>query len=311
MNRVSAGRFVSLFMSYFFLLLTATRAIAQSETDSLRQLNDRLDSLFIDEVEDRRTPDKVLHAEPLYIDLIRDLGARKGEREWNVGMGLTDNLYYDTYDMLIEYEWAPVNRLGLEVEIPITLYGINGRDSGQNGLAIPPANRIESLKLAAQWSFLVSERAKTTLALGYINSIKLADIQDLSRVSTVTGNQFNPFLIAAKRWGNRFHTLVYTGPVLTYAFQSKHWKSRFEMNSSVHYMIPGTRNFVGLEVNQSVAGRQSSVVMRPQLRVGVTSNLLLGIVTGIPLSRQEQRLSSFLRLIYEPAHKNRKPVQNG
>ncbi|AQG82465.1 phosphoribosylformylglycinamidine synthase [Spirosoma montaniterrae] len=298
-------------MSYFFLLLTATRAIAQSETDSLRQLNDRLDSLFIDEVEDRRTPDKVLHAEPLYIDLIRDLGARKGEREWNVGMGLTDNLYYDTYDMLIEYEWAPVNRLGLEVEIPITLYGINGRDSGQNGLAIPPANRIESLKLAAQWSFLVSERAKTTLALGYINSIKLADIQDLSRVSTVTGNQFNPFLIAAKRWGNRFHTLVYTGPVLTYAFQSKHWKSRFEMNSSVHYMIPGTRNFVGLEVNQSVAGRQSSVVMRPQLRVGVTSNLLLGIVTGIPLSRQEQRLSSFLRLIYEPAHKNRKPVQNG
>jgi hypothetical protein len=28
---------------------------------------------------------KILHAEPLYIDLIRGLGARKGEREWNVG----------------------------------------------------------------------------------------------------------------------------------------------------------------------------------------------------------------------------------
>jgi hypothetical protein len=29
-----------------------------------------------------REPDKVLHAELLYIDLIRDLGARKGEKEW-------------------------------------------------------------------------------------------------------------------------------------------------------------------------------------------------------------------------------------
>ncbi|GCC52860.1 hypothetical protein SanaruYs_30990 [Chryseotalea sanaruensis] len=33
---------------------------------------------------------KIDHAEPLYIDLIRDLGARKGEREWNVGLGMTD-----------------------------------------------------------------------------------------------------------------------------------------------------------------------------------------------------------------------------
>ena len=30
-------------------------------------------------------PAKISHAEPLYLDLVRDLGARKGEREWNVG----------------------------------------------------------------------------------------------------------------------------------------------------------------------------------------------------------------------------------
>ncbi len=302
------SRLPLLIVGWLFLLLNATVATAQSETDSLRQLNARLDSIYIDEVEDRRTPDKVLHAEPLYIDLIRDLGARKGEREWNVGMGLTDNLYYDTYEMLVEYEWAPVNRLGLEVEIPITLHSNHGRSTDPNGPVSRPANRIESLKVAAQWSFLVSERAKTTLALGYINSIKLADIQELTRSPTLKGNQFNPFLIAAKRWGNRFHTLVYAGPVFTYGFQAKHWQSRFEVNSSAHYMIPGTRNFVGLEINQATTAQQSSVVIRPQLRVGITDNLLLGIVTGIPVSRQEQRLSSFLRLIYEPAHKNRKPI---
>ena len=36
-------------------------------------------------------PLKLHHAEPLYIDLMRDLGARKGEREWNVAMGVTEN----------------------------------------------------------------------------------------------------------------------------------------------------------------------------------------------------------------------------
>ena len=30
-------------------------------------------------------PVKVHHIEPLYIDLVRDLGARKGEKELNIG----------------------------------------------------------------------------------------------------------------------------------------------------------------------------------------------------------------------------------
>ena len=38
------------------------------------------DLLYIQQVEDHKESDKVLHAEPLYIDLIRDLGARKGEK---------------------------------------------------------------------------------------------------------------------------------------------------------------------------------------------------------------------------------------
>ena len=40
----------------------------------------------------KKKPLKIEHAEPLFIDLIRDLGARKGEREWNVGMGMFDRL---------------------------------------------------------------------------------------------------------------------------------------------------------------------------------------------------------------------------
>ena len=45
------------------------------------------------------------------------------------------------------------------------------------------------------------------------------------------------------------------------------------------------------------------MTMRPQMRVGIVDNLMIGIVGGIPVSRENERLSSFLRLIWEPKHK--------
>ncbi len=101
----------------FFSLFISVVINAQTE----KELNQVQDSLFIQEVESKQ-PDKVLHAEPLFIDLIRDLGARKGEKEWNVGLGIADNINYDKYTALVEYEWAPINRLGLEVELPFSIY---------------------------------------------------------------------------------------------------------------------------------------------------------------------------------------------
>lgn len=79
---------------------TVTCAKAQAEQEN----KTKKDSLYIQEIENKTAPDKVLHAEPLYIDLIRDLGARKGEKEWNVGLGLTDNNTFDKYTALVEYE---------------------------------------------------------------------------------------------------------------------------------------------------------------------------------------------------------------
>lgn len=47
-------------------------------------------------------PAKVSHVEPLYMDLVRDLGARKGEKEWNVGLSLEDKNRYHTLGGLVE-----------------------------------------------------------------------------------------------------------------------------------------------------------------------------------------------------------------
>jgi hypothetical protein len=128
------------------ILACCWSAKAQSSEDSLKRSNERLDSLYLAEQEAQHSLPKVLHAEPLYIDLIRDLGARKGEKEWNAALGLTDNQSFDEYTALVEYEWAPLNRLGLEVELPFALYY-----PLEKGISQPlPQNRLKSLKLAAQ-----------------------------------------------------------------------------------------------------------------------------------------------------------------
>lgn len=272
--------------------------LCQAHALKAQESNSEKDSLYIHQVEDHQEPYKVLHAEPLYIDLIRDLGARKGEREWNIGLGLVDKLKFDTYEALIEYEWAPIDRLGLEVELPFTFHApVNGteRDS------VPPG-RLNSLKLAAQWSFLVSEAHALSMALGHINEIELSDFGNFG-APLVTGMVHNPFLICAKRWGNNFHSLLYTGPQLQQEFRTGHLHTRFAINTSVHYMITGTRNFVGVEFNKTIERNDFDMTIRPQMRVGIAEKLLIGIVVGIPVSRENERLSSFLRLIWEPAHR--------
>ncbi len=254
-------------------------------------LSQNLDSLYIAEYEDDKEPDKVLHAEPLYIDLIRDLGVRKGEKEWNVGLGMTDNLDYDTYEALVEYEFAPIDRLGLEIEVPFLIY--SGNEEGT------PNDKAESLKLAAQWSFLVSEKISTSLALGYIHEFEFSDFENFGD-PMFTGNIFNPFMVTAKRWGNNFHTLIYTGPIIEKEFNESSSHFSYEINSNIHYMVPKTRNFIGIEFNKELEDGGFDMVMRPQMRLGISEDLMVGIVTGIPISKEKQRLSAFVRLIWEP-----------
>jgi hypothetical protein len=281
---------IKIYMMLIALLASFTYSMAQN-------IHSETDSLYIQQYEDHKEPDKVLHAEPLYIDLIRDLGARKGEKEWNLGLGLTDNLKFDAYEALIEYEWAPADRLGLEVELPFIIYSpVNGveRDS-------VPSDKLNSIKVAAQWSFFVSERRATSMAIGYINEFELSDFDSFGD-PFITSNVYNPFLVVAKRWGNNLHSLIYTGPVIEQSFLTKEFHLAYEINTSFHYMIPGTRNFVGVEFNKAVEDGDFDMTIRPQMRLGIAENLMVGIVAGIPVSRENERFSSFARLIWEPKH---------
>jgi hypothetical protein len=292
-------------IKYCILFLCALNSLSvyaqKTETDSIKQDRIQLDSSFLaefEEIKPKQKP-KVLHAEPLYIDLIRDLGARKGEKEWNLGAGMTDKRGFDEYEILVEYEWAPIDRLGFEVEVPVTLFSTRGELSPN---LERPSNRVESLKLATQWSFLVSEKAKSSIALGYIHEFEFVDLNRLGRGDLFKGNVYNPFLIAAKRWGSNYHTLIYTGPRIVKEFNQRS-EFTYELHSNFHYMIPGTRNFIGLEFNKEFHQNEFIGVLRPQMRIGLAENLMVGIVTGIPISGQDRSMSSFVRIIYEPGFK--------
>lgn len=272
----------------FLTVFAITYAKAQQTENQVK------DSLYISETENiPNEPVKVLHAEPLYIDLIRDLGARKGEKEWNVGFGITDNQDYDEYLALVEYEFAPIDRLGLEIELPFTLYYNNSDIQA-------PESKLDGLKLAVQYTFYVSEKYKTSLALGYINEFEMTEFNNYGKEKFITGNIYNPFFVGAKRWGNNFHTLLYTGPVIEHHFEDNSTNTHFQINSNFHYMISGTRNFLGVEFNKEVYNNDFDMIIRPQMRVEISEQLLIGIVTGIPINRENQRFSTFLRLIYEP-----------
>ena len=282
---------IKIFLMLIVVLASSLHGVAQDT-------NAEKDSLYIQQVEDHKEPDKVLHAEPLYIDLIRDLGARKGEKEWNVGLGLTDNLQFDSYEALIEYEWAPVDRLGLEVELPFTFYSpVNGTANDSI-----PSSQLNSFKIAAQWSFFVNEPMATSMAIGYINEFELSDFRNFGK-PLVRGNVYNPFLVVAKRWGNNIHSLLYTGPRIEHDFRSNTLHMVYDLNTSFHYMISGTRNFIGIEFNKTLEKEDFDMTLRPQMRLGIADHVLIGIVAGIPVSRENERLSSFVRLIWEPGHK--------
>ena len=269
-------------------------------------LNRVFDSAFIVSFESMKNgPIKLLHAEPLYKDLIRDLGARKGEKEWNFGLGLTDNLNYDKYEALIEYEWAAFNRVGFEIELPFTFY-YNSAGRNSDTSKTNPGSRLNSLKLATQWTFLVNEKAKTSLAIGYLHEFQMPPFRYYPNTRMLTGHSIEPFFIAAKRWNNNIHTLLYTGPLFEYNNMTREMNNIMQSHGNIHYMLPGTRNFIGLEANTYWSRSDFDMTLRPQMRLGITEHLLIGIVAGVPVKRENQRMSTFLRLIYEPAEHNKR-----
>lgn len=239
-------------------------------------------------------PDKVLHAEPLYFDLVRDLGARTGEQEFNLGADFIHTLNHHKYALLAEYEFAPIHRLGFEVEIDFSFFKQTGFKTET------PNNKLEGLRLSTQHSFFVSPRLRTTMAVGYTQIVSFTDFKNYGRSNFFTGTVYNPFFVAAKCWGNHYHTLIHTSPLIEYDFVRHSVAVHWQINTSFHYILPQTRHFIGVELNQEIHEGRFAITIRPQIKIKLHQNLAIGFVTGGAINKGGEHLSCFLRIIYEP-----------
>ncbi len=244
-------------------------------------------------------PLKIHHAEPLYMDLVRDLGARKGEKEWNVGYGMEGHKDYTLNHAFVEYEFAPVNRLGLEVEVPFAFYkSVNT----QEDVAIP-RSRIEGLKVAAQYTFLVSDKYQMSMAGGYVHEFRTHSFYSIQKGrGMLKGNAASPFFVVAKKWGSRLHTMLYTGPEWEVTLKESAYILYGKINASMHFVLP-SGNFLGVEVNDEFSSSSHQLVVRPQMKLVLKSNLALGFLAGVPVDLYAHGMSWMARVIWEPGRK--------
>lgn len=245
-----------------------------------------------------QTPDKELipkvsHVEPLFVDLVRDLGARKGEKEINLAADFRNIRNYNEYGILAEYEFAPINRLGLEIETDFLFFK---RTEPNNEV---PRNKLDNLKLSAQYSFLVSPEYSTTLAIGYTQIFAFTDFKSFGNSKLITKLVYSPFFIAAKRWGDNFHTLILTGPQIEHDLVEKATDVNWQINTSVFYSVPNSHHFIGIEFNKEFVYGEFDITMRPQVKVQLNDDLAIGLVAGFPMKNNGEKISSFFRIIYE------------
>lgn len=257
-------------------------------------------SIFFAQAQNDSLP-KVNHAEPLYMDLIRDLGARKGEQELNIGSSIQKNNIYNSYSSFIEYECALFNRFGVEIEIPVSFYQGKSTINDTSAPSIPK-NRIEGLKLSTQYTFFVSSKMKTSMAIGYTNEFMFHSFKTVYNENKLAkGNLYSPFFVVAKRWGKNFHTLVLTGPLYEQTFSSSQNSIGYQFHASIFHTFLKT-NFAGFEINNIYLNDAYSTVIHPQVKFKICSGIAIGIVTAIPIN-QCYEPSAFVRFIYEPKRK--------
>ena len=276
-----------IYITFLLLIFYTNHAFAQFN-DSIKNRNLEINSL----------KPKVDHAEPLYIDLMRDLGARKGEAEINLGFGINTQENYKQYYGFIEYEWAIADRLGMEIEIP---FSFNSKNPKKDGSFTIPNNKVEGLKLATQYTFLVNEKRKMSLGVAYVHEFEFNNFKQIGHQGSVlTGMKMNPVFIAAKNY-SQINTILYTGPIVEHQYKSGEVEFGATINASVMYVLPHSKNFIGLENNMDLDKDGLHYTLRPQLKLAIQHNLMIGLVTGIPITKNnETNLDIMTRIIWEP-----------
>ena len=249
------------------------------------------------------------HYMPLYLDIPAEMNVKKGYKEINIAGGYADFKDFNGVRTLIEYDFAPIDKLGFEIEMPFVI--VNNKTSaiqtGNTDAVVPEeggaVKSAMALRVGFNYSLLNFTKTKTSVSVGYFNEFELTPFEHFGK-PLLEGNVYNPFIAVAKIWGNRLHTMIYTGPAIKQSFEHHTIKTAYRFNTIVSYRFgKGEKeSFAGIECNQTGAKEDAGqMILRPQIQLAFTEKWKLGFVAGIPIATNNHFNSSgFLRLIYSP-----------
>jgi len=271
-------------------------------------------SAFCQETETEK-PTK--HYMPLFLDIPAEMNVEIGFKEVNIAGGYADFEHFSGVRTLIEYDFAPIDKLGFEIEVPFIF--VNEKHStisevtegeaieGATGHAVSEEGSSSkssmAIRIGFNYALFNDKKSKTSLAVGYFNEFELTHFKEFGK-PLLEGNVYNPFLAVAKIWGERFHSMIYTGPAISQSFEHDETNTAYRFNTILSYRFgKGEKeSFAGIECNQTWANEASGqMVLRPQVQLVLTEKWKLGIVGSIPVATSnELNGSGFLRIIYSP-----------
>ena len=76
------------------------------------------------------------------------------------------------------------------------------------------------------------------------------------------------------------------------------------INASIHYVLPGTKNFLGVEINDELEYHNNNMIVRPQFKMTLSPASSVGLALGISTHNKDEPLDFLIRWIYELRKKN-------
>ncbi|MBX3187627.1 MAG: hypothetical protein KF819_11455 [Labilithrix sp.] len=188
--------------------------------------------------------------EPLYFDLVRNLGSERGELEMNV-LAATSFRRSPAVTWGPEIEWVPTRGFGVELEVPMTDAAVE---------AIKPSAQISALSFASR-----------RLEIGFLGSHEQR-VQSVASLSSLTA-------VSVVRFTSRVQGMTIVGPTLATA-QGRRPAAGAVLSPSLFYQR--SRSFtVGVELqSRFTAGQPSTQLVLPQVHLNPDRHVKVQVGVG-------------------------------
>ncbi len=219
---------------------------------------------------------KIQIPEPLLFDLIRPLGASKGELEFNIlgtkilnyknNQHRNDSAVIRPPEIVYapEVEYAFADGYGIELELPFANH------------------KLEAYKLALQGTFSRSPFERS------INGWQLISLYNrLEKESNVTG-----LYLLGVQFSERISSLVMLG-----ANVNDHFETGLIANPSLFFKYSDALTF-GIENNLFLSANEHYYILLPQMEYSVGTNISVQLGAGLSIFGDHEHMLAAMRLIY-------------